>query len=366
MNRRRKMVEKDEMTEKNYRTFRSLRTAFTTFVFGILTFTCLLTALIMVTLYRFGLFPMIVFTPVILPFVTLGVCIFIGTIMAAMVSKFVIEPLRRLIDATEEIKKGHYDVRVTDQTAIGELNNLMQSFNSMAGELANTELFRKDFINNFSHEFKTPIVSIRGFARQIQKDNEKHFLTDEQRKEYTDIIVDESDRLARLSSNILLLTKFENQQIVTDKTEFYLDEQIRRSVLLLEKQWSSKNIELSLELDEIKYVFNEEMLSQVWLNLIGNAVKFTPNSGIIDIRCKQNEKNIAVEITDSGDGMDEATIHRIFDKFYQSDTSHKAEGNGLGLSIVKRIVELANGEISVISEIGKGSTFHVSLPNINS
>ncbi len=360
--RRYQMVEKDEISERNYRTFRSLRTALTTFVFGILTFTCLLTALIMVTLYRFGLFPMIVFTPVILPFVTLGVCIFIGTIMAAMVSKFVIEPLRRLIDATEEIKKGHYDVRVTDQTAIGELNNLMQSFNSMAGELENTELFRKDFINNFSHEFKTPIVSIRGFARQLQKDNDSHFLTDEQRKEYTDIIVDESDRLARLSANILMLTKFENQQIVTDKTEFYLDEQIRRAVLILEKQWEAKNIEFSLELDEIKYVFNEEMLSQVWINLIGNAIKFSHENGIISIRCRKKDSKAIIDVIDCGEGMDANTVNKIFDKFYQFDTSHKAEGNGLGLSIVKRIVELAGGEISVISEMGKGSTFRVILP----
>ncbi len=354
--------EKDEIRERNYRTFRSLRTAFTTFIFLILTLTCLITAVIMVILYRFGLFPMIIFTPLILPFATLGVCIFIGTIMAALVSQLIIKPLRRLIEATEEIKNGHYDVRVTEQTAIGELNNLLESFNSMAGELGNTELFRNDFINNFSHEFKTPIVSIRGFARQLQKDNENHFLTEQQRKEYTDIIVDESDRLARLSTNILMLTKFENQQIVTDKTEFYLDEQIRKAVLILEKQWEAKNIEFSLELDETKYVFNEEMLSQVWINLIGNAIKFSQDNGSISIRCRQKESNIIIDIIDSGEGMDALTVNKIFDKFYQCDTSHKSEGNGLGLSIVKRIVELAGGEISVISEHLKGSTFRVSLP----
>lgn len=356
------LTERYENTEHNYKTFRSLRTALTMFVFFIFTSASFITGSIMIWFYRIGIIPMIVFTPVILPLITLGVCLFIGTILAAFVSKLVINPLRRLIDATEEIKKGNYDVRVAEQTTIGELNNLMQSFNNMAGELGSTELFRNDFINNFSHEFKTPIVSIRGFARQLQKDNSLHFLTDEQRKEYTDIIVDESDRLARLSSNILLLTKFENQQIVTDKTEFYLDEQIRRTVLILEKQWSTKNIEPVLELEEIKYTFNEEMLSQVWLNLIGNAVKFSPESGEIFIRCKRKENRIVVDVTDSGDGMDEATMHKIFDKFYQSDTSHKSEGNGLGLSIVKRIIELADGEISVKSELGKGSTFRVCLP----
>lgn len=357
------LIEKDEgMEEHSYKTFNSLRTAFTMMVFSIFTFASFITGGIMILFYHMGFIPMVVFTPVVLPLFTLVVCMVIGTVMAAFVSKLFINPLRRLIDATEEVKKGNYNVRVAEQTTIGELNNLMQSFNNMAKELGSTELFRNDFINNFSHEFKTPIVSIKGFARQLQKDNLKHLLTDEQRKEYTDIIVDESDRLARLSSNILLLTKFENQQIVTDKTEFYLDEQIRRTVLILEKQWSARNINPVLELDEIKYTFNEEMLSQVWLNLIGNAIKFSPDGGEILIKCRRKDSQIIVDVTDSGDGMDENTMHRIFDKFYQSDTSHKSEGNGLGLSIVKRIIELAKGEVSVKSEVGKGSTFKVCLP----
>lgn len=348
--------------DPNAQSLRSLRTAFTLFVFAILISTVIITAGIILLVYELGFLPQLMKSPVILTLITLLACMIIGTFLSSFAGRLVIMPLRSLIAANKEIKHGHYHVRVSAQTPIGELNNLIESFNDMADELEGTNLFRKDFINNFSHEFKTPIVSIRGFARQLQKDNEQHLLTDEQRREYTDIIACESDRLARLSSNILLLTKFENQQIVTDKTEFYLDEQLRHVVLLLEKQWSAKSIEPELELDEVRYTFNEEMLSQLWLNLIGNAIKFSPEGGTIKIRCKTKATCVVVDITDGGEGMDADTLHRIFDKFYQGDNSRKSDGNGLGLAIVKRIAELANGEVTVKSEKGKGSTFRIRLP----
>ena len=160
-----------------------------------------------------------------------------------------------------------------------------------------------------------------------------------------------------------MLTKFENQQIVTDKTSFFLDEQIRRIVLLIEKQWISKEIAIDLDLEETEYVFNEEMLSQMWLNLIGNAIKYSHPGGTVWISCKRQKDTITVEIRDNGEGMSPETIRKIFDKFYQSDNSHKSEGNGLGLAIVRRIAELANAEISVQSEIGKGTVFIVKLPS---
>lgn len=348
--------------DPNAQSLRSLRTAFTLLVFGIFISAVVITAGIILLVYKLGFLPHVMRSPVILTFITLLSCMIIGTFLSSFASRLVIMPLRSLIAANKEIKRGHYHVRVSAQTPIGELNHLIESFNDMADELEGTNLFRKDFINNFSHEFKTPIVSIRGFARQLQKDNEQHLLTNEQRREYTDIIAYESDRLARLSSNILLLTKFENQQIVTDKTEFYLDEQLRHVVLILEKQWSTRGIEPELDLDEVKYTFNEEMLSQMWLNLIGNAIKFSPDGGSLKIRCKKKETYVVVDITDDGEGMDADTLRRIFDKFYQGDTSRKSDGNGLGLAIVKRIAELANGEVTVKSEKGKGSTFRVKLP----
>ena len=356
------LKEKARETKRQMHSLRSLRTAYTLLALLILISAGLITASIYIFLYTLDFIPPAVLTPLILPVIVIFSCMIIGTILAAFVGKVFINPLRRLIAANEEIRQGNFKVRLSEHSVIDELNNLMNSFNDMANELEATELFRNDFINSFSHEFKTPIVSIRGFARQLQKDNEQHLLTDEQRKEYTDIIAYESDRLARLSSNILTLTKFENQQIVTDKTEFFLDEQLRRIVLLLEKQWTACGVNIDLDLDEVKYNFNEEMLSQMWLNLIGNAIKFSPRDGTVLIRCRNKQDYICVEIADCGDGMNQETLHKIFDKFYQCDTSHKSDGNGLGLAIVKRIAELANAEITVKSEVGKGTVFSVKLP----
>ena len=237
------------------------------------------------------------------------------------------------------------------------MGTLVNSFNDMAQELGSIEMFRKDFINNFSHEFKTPIVSIRGFAKQLERDD----LTDEQRREYAAIIVSESERLANMSSNILLLTKLENQQIVTDKAKYRLDEQLRSCILLLEKQWEAKNIDLSLNLDEVDYVGNEEMMSHIWVNLIGNAVKFSEPDGLIEISCERADGAVRVEVRDHGAGMDEATQKRIFEKFYQGDSAHATEGNGLGLSLARRIVDLCGGTIEVHSRVGEGTAFIVKL-----
>ncbi len=358
------LKEKAHKTKSRIHSFRSLRTVYTLLVLLILVSAGFITASVYIILYTLDFIPSAALTPLILPVIMLFSCMIIGTILALFVGKLFIDPLRQLIAANEEIRHGNFKVRMSEHTIIGELNNLMNSFNSMADELEATELFRNDFINSFSHEFKTPIVSIRGFARQLQKDNDLHLLSDEQRKEYTDIIAYESDRLARLSSNILMLTKFENQQIVTDKTEFYLDEQIRRIVLLLEKQWTAAEVEIELDLDEIKYSFNEEMLSQMWLNLIGNAIKFSGKGGKVTVSCKKKKDFIYVEIGDNGEGISKESLHKIFEKFYQCDTSHKSNGNGLGLAIVKRIAELANAEITVKSEAGAGTTFYVNLPTI--
>ena len=199
---------------------------------------------------------------------------------------------------------------------------------------------------------------IRGFAKQLQSEE----ITDAQKKEYLDIIVSESERLANMSTNVLLLSKLENQQIVSDRTDFYLDEQIRNSIILLEETWSGKNIELELELDEIKFNFNEEMLSHVWINLFSNAVKFTPENGKISCRLYSDGSNAVCKISDNGVGMDEETLSRIFEKFYQGDTSHKTRGHGIGLNIVKRVVTLARGSIDAQSVKGQGSTFVVTLP----
>ncbi len=288
-------------------------------------------------------------------------CILIGAALAAFSGKYIMSRISRISHGMREVARGNFKERVPERdkkNSLTEFGELERSFNQMASDLDGIEIFRNDFINNFSHEFKTPIVSIRGFARQLQSES----LDEDQRREYVNIIVSESERLANMSSNVLLLTKLENQQIVSDKTEFYLDEQIRRSILLLEKEWSAKNIELDIDLEEIKFNFNEEMLSHVPINLISNAIKFTGEGGVIAISLKREGDNVLLTVRDNGIGMSDEVKTRIFEKFYQGDTSHTASGNGIGLNIVQRVVTLARGAITVESREGEGSCFTVTLP----
>ena len=288
-------------------------------------------------------------------------CLLVGAIVSSVTSKFILNRINKISHGMLEISKGNYKMRVEEKDkggALSEFGALEKTFNQMAADLDGIEMFRNDFINNFSHEFKTPIVSIRGFARQLQSEN----LTDEQRSEYINIIVAESERLSNMSNNVLLLSKLENQQIVTGKTEFDLDEQIRNCILLLEKSWSDKNIELDFELDDVKYTFNEEMLSNVWINLFSNAIKFTNDGGRISCRLRIEDDHVICTVSDNGIGMSQDVLERIFEKFYQGDTSHSSFGNGIGLNVVKRIITLANGKIDVESEVGTGSTFKVTLP----
>lgn len=290
---------------------------------------------------------------------TLIACTLIGTGVAAVLTKWILTPLGEMIEAAERIAKGDFKVHIQETFAEkSDFGRLQRSFNHMAAELDGIEMFRKDFINDFSHEFKTPIVSLRGFAHQLQAGG----LSPEEEREYIRIIATESDRLSGMAANILLLSKLENQAIVTDRTEFYLDEQIRTCILLLEKQWTDRDIELNIDLDEVKYCFNEDMLSHVWLNLLGNAFKFTPQGGTVSCALHTTPEAVTVTVSDTGDGMDKDVLSRIFDKFYQGDPSHAEAGNGIGLTIVGRILELCGGRIDVQSTVGEGSTFTVSLP----
>ena len=320
------------------------------------------TTMLIIILIR-NLFPhfFIQLAPVTLTFVAFISSTLIGTGVSLFVSKQFFKPVDAIIKSQKKVANGDFSAKVAAPKSDTIITDLVNGFNAMTDELESTEIFRNDFINNFSHEFKTPIVSIRGFAKQLQNDD----LSEEQKKEYINIIVNESDRLAAMSANILLLTKFENQQMVTDKTEFYLDEQIRKCILLLEKDWSRKNIELDLDLNEIRYYSNEEMLSHVWLNILSNAIKFTPENGSVTVKCYRDASNITVKIIDTGIGMDDKTQRHIFDKFFQGDTSHTIIGNGLGLPLAKRVVTLCGGKISVKSQTGKGTTFIVRLPAEN-
>lgn len=337
---------------------RTLNIAMVFFVFYIMISAGALTGLCFFLLYAMGIFPISEFAPILYPLIALFVSSVIGTSISLVASEKVLKPLNKLIKATKSVSKGDFSVRVEEINNHYELAELIRNFNSMTKELGSIEMFRNDFINNFSHEFKTPIVSIRGFAKQLQNDH----LSAEKRREYADIIVSESERLATMSANVLLLSKFENQQLVTDQTEYELDEQIRNCIILLEKNWNQKDIEIQLELEPVKVFGNAEMLSHLWINLIENAVKYSNNNSRITIRCHETMDDVQFEISDQGPGMDDDTLKHIFNKFYQGDQSHVTGGNGLGLSIVKRIVELCQGEIAVGSKIGQGTTFTVKLP----
>jgi len=337
---------------------KSLNIMMVLFIFFIMVASGLLTSVCFLFFYAMDFFPFPFFTPILSPFIALLVSSIIGTSLSAMVSEKFLKPLHQLINATKIIAKGDFSVRVPEINSDSEIAVLLRNFNHMAEELGSIEMFRNDFINNFSHEFKTPIVSIRGFAKQLQNEN----LSEEKRKEYTEIIISEAERLTKMSSNVLLLTKIENQQFITNQTEYYLDEQIRNCIILLEKQWSRKNIEISLNLEKVRIFNDEELLSHLWINLIDNAIKYTDENGKITITLNETADRIYFSISDTGKGMDEQTIKRIFDKFYQADKSRSTHGNGLGLSIVRRIIELCRGEITVDSRIGAGTTFTVMLP----
>lgn len=283
----------------------------------------------------------------------------IGILVAIPISRFILTPIQRLSNSADEIAKGNFDVRVDIKKGPREFRELYESFNKMAEQLGETEMFRRDFINDFSHEFKTPIVSIRGFAKQLEKDTG---LSEERKREYISIIAAESERLSNMSTNVLLLSKLESQQYITGEVMIDLDEQIRQCILVLERLWEKKNIEFDIEMEELKYYSNDEMLRQVWINLISNAIKFTPENGKIFVRAKRDGGSVSVTVSDTGCGMDEKTMDRIFDKFYQADTSRSTQGNGLGLPLVKRIIQLCEGSLEVSSKVGEGSSFTVKLP----
>ena len=282
--------------------------------------------------------------------------IIVGTIISVFLGKIPMRPVYKLIYALNSLATGNYDTRLSmNVPKVG--TDLEESFNILAEELQNTEMLRSDFVNNFSHEFKTPLVSIKGFARLLQKGS----LPEEKKKEYIDIISAESSRLADMATKVLDLTKLENQNILTDVSEYNVSEQLRESILLLERKWLEKELEISADFEEYQIHGNQEMLKQVWINLIDNAIKFSPSGGAIGVSVTRNADCIMVMVSNGGAPIKEEEKERIFQKFYQGDTSHTSQGNGIGLAIVRRIVELHDGEVWVDST-EEQTTFTVKLP----
>lgn len=285
-----------------------------------------------------------------------------GAAIAVGLSKIFVSPMMKLGDAMRKVAGGDFSVRLDCSSRIHDVREVYGSFNTMVKELGNTETLQTDFVSNVSHEFKTPINAIEGYASLLQDSQ----LTDEQKNAYIDKIIFNTRRLSDLVGNILLLSKVNNQTISLKASTFRLDEQVRQSILALESKWEKKEIEFDIDLDEIEYTGYEILLSHVWLNLIDNAVKFSPQNGQIRIRLKQLDGSVTFSIWDNGLPIPKADIDRIFNKFYQGDNSHASEGNGLGLALVRKIVAAAHGTINVTSSEDAGTEFVVALPNSSS
>lgn len=297
---------------------------------------------------------------VLLPIINLyAVSVIVGTTISAVVGKRILSPLIKFSSALMEVGKGNFKIELDENKYhIEELKQMAQHFNLMVKELNNIETFRSDFIANVSHEFKTPLASIEGYTMLLQSDN----LTYEEKSEYTKKILSSTNRLSNLVGIILQISRLENQGIIAKKNSFKLDEQLRQALLFLESKWTRKNIDLDINLAPITFYGNEELLMQVWANIFSNAIKFTPNNGTIACTLEQADGFIIATISDNGIGMSKDVQTHIFEKFYQGDKSHSSEGNGLGLALVKRIIDLCGGTIEVQSEYGKGSAFTVKLP----
>jgi signal transduction histidine kinase len=264
----------------------------------------------------------------------------------------------KIIAAIDRVADGDFTISL-DEAAAGPYQEVFANFNTMCAELQSIQTLRDDFINHFSHEFKTPITSINGFARLLIEEH----VSEEDRGKYLGIIASESERLADMSSNALTMTKLDSQHYILNKASYSLDEQIKRCAILLSPQWTKKRIDLTADLESATFLGNEDLMQHVWINIIVNAIKFTPEKGRIKLSLSKNAHGmIIVDISDTGKGMTAEERAHVFEKYFQGSLGQTSRGLGLGLSIARKIVVLSGGRIEVSSVPGEGSTFRVSLP----
>lgn len=337
---------------------KSLRLYSSLIIFILLSVSMVCTAIIGLSMYRFGMLRVMFATPFTFILWIYIVSIIISTVLTAIVGKWLLSPILKISRAANQVAKGNFKIQLEGDSRISEVQQTFENFNHMVRELGTIETLRSDFIANVSHEFKTPLNAIEGYATLLQDRN----LSDDEKVEYIDKILFNTNRLSDLAGNILLLSKVENQNIPESVTKYKLDEQIRQALVLLEPKWSEKNIEPDIELDEVYITNCEGLLAHVWLNIIGNAIKFSDDGSVITVRLTATQDGCTVTVRDSGIGMSGDTLQHIFEKFYQGDSSRKSEGHGIGLALVKKILDLCGGRISVTSALGEGSTFKIFLP----
>lgn len=280
----------------------------------------------------------------------------IGTVLTLAFGHKAVRPVDKLSRSMSEVASGNFDVRLDGEHGI--FNEINHNFNKMAEGLSSIEMLRDDFIADVSHEFKSPLSSIQGYATLLQDPG----LTEEERQEYLAMIMNATRSLSNMSSNILQLSSLETQTDLLEMSRFSLDEQLRHTIAMLEPIWTERHLHFDIELSEVDIEGNEDLLETVWTNLIGNAMKFSYPGCNIGVDLKHTGDSAVIRVSDEGRGMDEAQIERIFDKFYQIDASRKTEGNGLGLALVNKIVKKHRGSIGAKSTPGKGSVFTVVLP----
>ena len=283
--------------------------------------------------------------------------IIIGITVSIVINIILLRPVVQLSKAMKKVAARDFTVRLKADSQIREIRDSYRSFNMMVQELEATETLQTDFVANVSHEFKTPINAIEGYATLLQGNADvKH------QQGYVDRILLNTRRLSTLVGNILLLSKVSNHAIPIAKSVYRVDEQIRQAIVLLEPKWTEKNIEFDVEMDEIIWNGPENLMHHVWSNLIGNAIKFGPDGGLVRIILKRHEDSFLFSVEDQGDGIPEEAKQRVFNKFYQMDSSHKQEGNGLGLALAKQIVDSCHGDICVEDGSDGGCRFLVKLP----
>ncbi|MBQ8163055.1 MAG: HAMP domain-containing histidine kinase [Clostridia bacterium] len=274
--------------------------------------------------------------------------------------KTVDDPVEKILIATEKMAKGDFSIRLKPRHSYGNYDSydlIVDNMNMLANELQKSEVLKTDFISNVSHEIKTPLAIIRNYVALMNDSS----LDEETRTGYAQTVIDATKRLTNLISDILKLSKLENNELSIEYTSFFLDAQLEECILQFESIIEKKELEIDAELDPVSIISSPSYLEIIWNNLISNAIKFTEKGGRIGILVKKTEKGALVEISDTGCGISKDVGEHIFDKFYQGDTSHSGEGNGLGLALVKKVIDTLGGKISVSSEQGKGSTFTVLL-----
>lgn len=283
--------------------------------------------------------------------------VIIGVTVSIVINIILLRPVVKLSKAMKKVAAGDFGIRLKSDSRIQEIRDSFESFNLMVRELEATETLQTDFVANVSHEFKTPINAIEGYATLLQGGSEGTM-----QQGYVERILLNTRRLSTLVGNILLLSKVSNHAIPIARTTYRLDEQIRQAIVLLEPRWTERNVEFDVDLDEVTWNGPENLMHHVWSNLIGNAIKFGPEGGLVRVGLKQTDSRFVFSVEDDGPGVPEEERQRIFHKFYQLDSSHKQEGNGLGLALAKQIIDGCSGEIRVEDIPGGGCRFLVILP----